>query len=637
MEAKDGSIINKGAVSADADVSLTAAKSITNSSTVQAGEGLLMKAVTGNIINQGSVTAGKDIDLQAGKDITNNEAVSVGTDLLMEAKDGSIINKGAVSADADVSLTAAKSITNAADVSAAKVISMLAQAGDIINEGNLTAGGTGLAIDLTAGQGSISNTAAAGAVNAAGTVQMQAAEDIINKAEVNSGTGYDVVMDAGNDLVNSGAVDSGQQVLLTAGQDIGNTGKITAQDAITMEAGNDISNDGSLTAVQDVALTAAAGNINTGSNGAIHSEQGSISLATQNTAAAGQGDINVGAALTAQKHITIRTELGNVFMGADAAAQDGVLSVHAVNGDIRSSHFDGGDNPAGTDVKLSSINGSVDVYTQKGDVDLHEIYAKDKASAGTENGHLRLCKIDGNIVVLITKDMDNNMDVKEIVAGNQLIVSGNHITLDDIKQRDDADGMLIISPGGAKDDEPIGDFTIKNINTSNGVRFDKLWVRNANLHVESGRFYIDKLAVADVAYFSNSDMRTSVYGTPPLRDGSNSIYWFNYAANDPKNNLLGWHNDEYLGNWMHLYFTDRYRTQISNGVLISLDDYHYAYNQRFTGENHLRFLKKEMPRDVYEKNNPSGVSLYQRFALYELPEDQQQELQEDDLVIGENV
>lgn len=44
-----------------------------------------------------------------------------------------------------------------------------------------------------------------------------------------------------------------------------------------------------------------------------------------------------------------------------------------------------------------------------------------------------------------------------------------------------------------------------------------------------------------------------------------------------------------------------------------------------------------MPRDVYEKNNPSGVSLYQRFALYELPEDQQQKLQEDDLVIGENV
>ncbi|MCD7874117.1 MAG: hypothetical protein LUH17_03925 [Acidaminococcaceae bacterium] len=88
---------------------------------------------------------------------------------------------------------------------------------------------------------------------------------------------------------------------------------------------------------------------------------------------------------------------------------------------------------------------------------------------------------------------------------------------------------------------------------------------------------------------------------------------------------------------MHLYFTDRYRTQISNSVLISLDDYHYAYNQRFTGENHLCFLKKEMPRDVYEKNNPSGVSLYQRFALYELPEDQQQELQEDDLVIGENV
>ena len=91
------------------------------------------------------------------------------------------------------------------------------------------------------------------------------------------------------------------------------------------------------------------------------------------------------------------------------------------------------------------------------------------------------------------------MDVKEIIAGNQIVISGNKISLDDIKQRDDADGMLIISPGGADADEPIESFNIKNINTGNGVRFDKLWVKNADLHVDSGRFYIDKLAVVDVA------------------------------------------------------------------------------------------------------------------------------------------
>ena len=42
------------------------------------------------------------------------------------------------------------------------------------------------------------------------------------------------------------------------------------------------------------------------------------------------------------------------------------------------------------------------------------------------------------------------MDVKEIIAGNQIVISGNKISLDDIKQRDDADGMLISAPAGSR-------------------------------------------------------------------------------------------------------------------------------------------------------------------------------------------
>ena len=430
---------------------------------------------------------------------------------------------------------------------------------------------------------------------------------------------------------------AGSSVILTAGNDIGNTAAITAAEAITMEAASDITSDGTLTAVKDVQLIADGGNINIDDGGTVTSKQGSINLVTKNTGAAGQGAITVNAALDAKNAINVLADHGDVFIGADATAQDGILTVNVAEGNIKSNHFDGGENPGGSDVKLTSVNGSVDIYTGKGDVDLHEVYAKDKASVGTENGHLRLCKIDGNIVVLIIKDMDNNMDVKEIIAGNQIVISGNKISLDDIKQRDDADGMLIISPGGADADEPIESFNIKNINTGNGVRFDKLWVKNADLHVDSGRFYIDKLAVVDVAHFSNRDMRTAVYGTPALRDGSDSIYWYDHAANDPKHDLLGWHNDNYLGNWMHLYFTDKYRTQISNGVLLSLKNHYYAHNQRFTGEDHLRFLKKEMPLDVHEKNNNPRISLYQRFALYELPEAEQQEGAEASIVVAEDV
>lgn len=556
----------------------------------------------------------------------------------MTAVTGGIANKGSVISGADVALKAQQDIFNEDDIRADAKILMEAAERDIVNQGSLTAGAEDVAIDLLAGRGDILNTNSSAAITAVGTVQMQAqAGNIGNAATIASGTGADVLLTADGNIVNSGAIGSGRLVSFAAGSNISNTAAITAAEAITMEAASDITSDGTLTAVKDVQLIADGGNINIDDGGTVTSKQGSINLVTKNTGAAGQGAITVNAALDAKNAINVLADHGDVFIGADATAQDGILTVNVAEGNIKSNHFDGGENPGGSDVKLTSVNGSVDIYTGKGDVDLHEVYAKDKASVGTENGHLRLCKIDGNIVVLIIKDMDNNMDVKEIIAGNQIVISGNKISLDDIKQRDDADGMLIISPGGADADEPIESFNIKNINTGNGVRFDKLWVKNADLHVDSGRFYIDKLAVVDVAHFSNRDMRTAVYGTPALRDGSDSIYWYDHAANDPKHDLLGWHNDNYLGNWMHLYFTDKYRTQISNGVLLSLKDHYYAHNQRFTGEDHLRFLKKEMPLDVHEKNNNPRISLYQRFALYELPEAEQQEGAEASIVVAEDV
>lgn len=618
--------------------------------------------------------------LQAQTDISNSAAVTSGTGfgISMTAVTGGIANKGSVISGADVALKAQQDIFNEDDIRADAKILMEAAERDIVNQGSLTAGAEDVAIDLLAGRGDILNTNSSAAITAVGTVQMQAqAGNIGNAATIASGTGADVLLTADGNIVNSGAIGSGRlvsfaagsnisntaaitavdsitmtagndinnsdmltagsSVILTAGNDIGNTAAITAAEAITMDAASDITSDGTLTAVKDVQLIADGGNINIDDGGTVTSKQGSINLVTKNTGAAGQGAITVNAALDAKNAINVLADHGDVFIGADATAQDGILTVNVAEGNIKSNHFDGGENPGGSDVKLTSVNGSVDIYTGKGDVDLHEVYAKDKASVGTENGHLRLCKIDGNIVVLIIKDMDNNMDVKEIIAGNQIVISGNKISLDDIKQRDDADGMLIISPGGADADEPIESFNIKNINTGNGVRFDKLWVKNADLHVDSGRFYIDKLAVVDVAHFSNRDMRTAVYGTPALRDGSDSIYWYDHAANDPKHDLLGWHNDNYLGNWMHLYFTDKYRTQISNGVLLSLKDHYYAHNQRFTGEDHLRFLKKEMPLDVHEKNNNPRISLYQRFALYELPEAEQQEGAEASIVVAEDV
>ena len=44
-----------------------------------------------------------------------------------------------------------------------------------------------------------------------------------------------------------------------------------------------------------------------------------------------------------------------------------------------------------------------------------------------------------------------------------------------------------------------------------------------------------------------------------------------------------------------------------------------------------------MPLDVHEKNNNPRISPYQRFALYELPEAEQQEGAEASIVVAEDV
>ena len=211
-----------------------------------------------------------------------------------------------------------------------------------------------------------------------------------------------------------------------------------------------------------------------------------------------------------------------------------------------------------------------------------------------------------------------------MTVGSKLGLSGNVLKLQNIKQREGADTMLLISPNSALPDEPIEQLEIGNISTTNGVRFDKLWVKDAAVHVDSSKFYIDKLCVVDTAHFSNRDMTTAVYGAPPVRDGSNSVFWNNAEKFNPKDALTEWQDDDYLGDWMNLYFTDRYRTQRSNGILIGLTDYYYVYDQRYSGENELRFIEHDMPYKTYKITYSPDYSYYERFALYELPKTEQE-------------
>lgn len=449
----------------------------------------------------------------------------------------------------------------------------------------------------------------------AGHIYMTATDgsSITNEQSVTSA--QDIKMNAGGDITNNGPLTATLDVNLAADGNIGNAQTVTAGTNITMKAGQDITNGGALTAGTYIDQQAGRDITN---NGTVAAEQDILMSANRNIVNNGE--------LTAGQNIDVNaTTKGNIYFGASATAERGNINVTSNEGNITSSHVDV--DPEAQDVKLAALNGSVAIYTKKGDVDFHDLYAKDTVSIAADQGNITVCSIDGDIVILTNKEMSGQTNVKDMTVGSKLGLNGNLIKLENIKQREGTDAMLLISPNGALPDEPIGQLEIGNVSTINGVRFDKLWVKDASVHVDSSKLYIDKLCVVDVAHFSNHDMTTAVYGAPPIRDGSDSVFWNNAGRFNPKNALAAWQDDDYLGDWMNLYFTDRYRTQRSNGILVGLHDYYYVYDQRYSGENELRFIEHDMPYATYRLAYSPDYSYFDRFALYELPEIQPAEKQ----------
>ena len=420
---------------------------------------------------------------------------------------------------------------------------------------------------------------------------------------------------------------------VVAGNDVNattNNGNLTVDGSVTAQQGNANLQAGGEGAIHTQGNILAGNTVNANTDngsltvdGTITTQQGSINLQTNNETDPARGAINLnGAVLTETTgntgDINIITNNGNVNYDSDITVTGtGVLKIKVGKGNITAGRTTQPDGTA-SGGKLQSLNGSVDVFTQQGDVDLYEVFAQNKASVGSQNGDVKIYKINGDIVVLQTKDMDNNLHVDETVAGSQIIVSSNRIGLDDIQQRPGKNNLLLMSVDSADPNEPIDQLSMNFSKVNKGIEFSQLWLNNGNIDVKEGQFFIDKLVVNNKALFSNKGMTTSVYGVPPVHDGSTSIYWNNVAATNPKNNLAGWHDTNYSGNWMNLFFGKAGRQQTSNGILLHLTDYNYVFEQRYTGEDFLSFLLDNKAQDTYRDKYAPDIAYYGRNYLYEL-------------------
>ena len=605
LKSSEGSVTTKN-VKANNEVDIDAAQDIT---------------ADGNLTSNNG-----DITLDAGGNITTNGKTKARNNVTANAKGDINANNDVTSTNANVELNAGGSITTNSIVNALNNVIANAN-GNIATNGDVTATNGNAVLNSNASSVTTKN------VTAGQAVDIDAAQDITANGNLTSNNG-EITLDAGGKITTNGTVNAHDDVIANANGDINTNGDVTAETgkAVLNSKGGNV-NTGNVKANKEVDIDAAN---SITANGNLTSETANVDLLAG-------GSITTGGEVKAQKNVdynakgSITTEdiinstAGNIHLQTDAAKGDITFGgdVTADHGNINIDVLQNG-SVTDHDNKFKALGDKGDINSGNfalqikgaGDVDLHEIYATNNALIDVANGNLTLAKIDGNLVALQLKTEGKQLKVDELIAGTKIIAQGSDIDLNKIQQRLDADGLLTIVPDGAQPDKPIDNLKIGEIITNKGVRFEHLWLNNGSIKVSEGMFHIDKLVVNNVAHFSNKHMKTAVWGAPPQRDGSDSVYWNNIAVNNPAQNLTEWQQEgTNPDKWMYLHFTAQPNVQHSNGALLDLRNYDYVYDQRFTAVDHMLQQLNENKVEEYDINHAPDVVQYFRYDLYDLDED----------------
>lgn len=690
-----GSIYANTTINSAADIVMNAHGAITNTGSLTAGNKVNVNTDAGDIELGGDVTAQKDVIVHSDKGAIEISGTVTATDndVNIISGSGAITTTGAISGGNDVKVdTVSGDITAGGDVTGKNNVTIHSGVGTINVSGDVTA--TEEDVDITSGSGAITTTGAitggtdvtvdagtTGNIDLGGSVEAKGGNVlvttdngyIITTGNVTAYTDVNVNTNAG-DITLGGSV-QGETGKVTVTTDSGfiktkdfvrgykdvtlesNNGDIEVGGYTESEANNVIANVtgngdidfiGTVTASGDVTATVTGkGDIITGDEASVSGTDITFTtnignITTGNTLEAKKdiqfnikekGDITTNNDLTADKNVDLNVNTGNITFGGDVTANDGNITID-ITGDGSLKDAENANNTLTAKGQEGSADSGNIIINLKGagDVDLYDLYATNNARLDIANGNLTLHEINGELVAMQLRTEGREMDVDKITAGTQIVLTGSDMSLDNIAQRPDADGMLVVTPDGAQADKPIDNFTIGNIQTNagSGIRFDRLWVNNSDIHISEGQLWFDKLYVENMAHFSNSNMVAGIYGVPPVRDGSDSVYWINTSENRPESDLQAWQAG--AGDWMYLRFTND-AIQESNGILLTLDEYDYVYDQRFTAEDHLRYQHGRYLDEDYKQAYGYGVSLHNRYGLIDYQDFSEENAGEDEIAV----
>ena len=608
------------------DITIDAGGSITTNSIVNALNNVIANA-NGNIATNGDVTA------ETGKAVLNSKSGSVtmqnvtaNNEVDIDAAYDITADGNLTSNNGDITLNAGGNITTNSIVNAFNNVIANAN-GNIATNGDVTAETGKAVINSKSGSITMQN------VTADQAVDIDAAYDITADGNLTSNNG-DITLDAGGSITTNSTVDANNNVIANANGDINTKGDVTATNgnavlnskggSVTMQnvtANNEVDIDAANNITANGSLTSTNANVDLNAGGSI-TTNGQVT-AQKNVDYNAKGSITTGGIINSTTgNINLQTDAaqGDIIFGGDVTAEHGNINIDVLqNGNVTDD--DNKFTALGDKGDINSGNFALHIKGA-GDVDLHEIYTTNNAFIDVDNGNLTLAKINGDLVALRLHTEGKQMKVSKIIAGTKLIAQSSDINIDKIQQRLDADGLLTIVPDSAQPNKPIDNLNIGEIITNKGVRFDHLWLNNGSINVSEGIFNIDKLVVNNVAHFSNKHMKTAVWGAPPQRDDSDSIYWNNIAVNNPANNLAEWQQEGIKPyKWMYLHFAEQPNIQYSNGILLYLRNHYYVYNQHYSAVDYMLYQLNENKAEEYDINYAPGVVQYFRYDLYDLDED----------------
>ena len=483
---------------------------------------------------------------------------------------------------------------------------------------NLTSedGGIGT-INLTSEDGGIGTTTKGLRIKNSGAVVNTNVQDAISIEAVQDGTlilGTIEQTKGGLTVESEGTIMLGREDDAATTEDESVTGSIDAKDDVTLHAENDIIISGKLhvNATDDDKGTLQ-----------LHSNTGDIVQTTD------EEDKNIVAANVGIAAVGGDVELNNpynIIKNVDLQAVGGSLGLTVSNPKGFNVDMGGFTNKQGGDIKLTNSDGSVNITTedivnpaQKDPANINGslIVTADKGDKATEanvNNYgilnavetIEFTAVDG----VINSDTVNGKDVimqaieqelENILAKDSVTLNGDRIHGQNITQNTEADGDLIINTDSNSGSGPIESLVIDKIDANDKSVFTELWAVEADITTVDDKMDFNDIMIEENAWLENSGTLATIYGNVPVKDDDANVHIYQSYPS------------------MYVNFID-VDTVETDGRLLSLDDYWYVYDQRFTAENHLRWQHGRYLDEDWKQAYGYGLSLHNRYGLIDYQE-----------------